>query len=94
MYIQRIVSEAHLIVQGERLLGLILRRISLNELVVEEDTWVWNLVEQVACIGNVGNLKKLQYKVSVMVCETIFNGVSWYLLQLVHEINKLYPLGH
>lgn len=56
--VRRTALKAHLGVEGHAPVVLPVTRIGLNELVIEEDSWLWNKVEQLSGIGKVWDVKE------------------------------------
>lgn len=76
--------EAHLLVDGQALLVLAMRRVGLNELVAEEDRGFGKKVEKGMGIWYVWDLEELQNE-GLSVVYTISKRVGMDLLQLVHH---------
>lgn len=76
--------EAHLLVEGQALMVLGMRRVGLNELVVEEDSGFGKKVEKGMGIWDVWDLKELQNEGRTVVY-AVSKRISMDLLQLVHH---------
>lgn len=91
--IRQALFETHLGVEIKALVGLVLGGVSLNEIVVEKDSWRWNKFEQVVGIKDVRNLEEFFNK-SFVVVYAISKSKGVNLLQLVHIRSGLCHLRH
>lgn len=84
MFIWLVAVKAHSGIEGNAFIGLVLRRISLNELVEKEDMWVRHLIKQEACILDIWKLQELDNE-SFCAIYGSFDIVGVNLLHLVYN---------
>lgn len=75
---------AHLGVERQRLMVRAIRRVGLNELVVDKESWFRNKVEQVVGIWDVWDFKEFHNEEFGEVY-AVSESVGMDLLQLVHN---------
>ncbi|GFY90193.1 hypothetical protein Acr_07g0003900 [Actinidia rufa] len=84
MRVWRAALESHLGAEREALVVRAMRSVGLNELVVEEESWFWNKVEQFVGVWDVWDFKELDNK-EIGEVYAVSESVGVDLLQLVHN---------